>query len=147
MKKFVTALALAGVLATGATAVLAQQNVIEARKDLMKANGQQSGVLTRMARGTDPFDAAKAKAAFDALANTYAKFPTVFPESSKDGDTRAMAAIWTDRPKFDAEIAKAAKNVADNRDKGSASLDGLKQAVAVIGQDCGTCHESFRKPR
>jgi len=25
-------------------------------------------------------------------------------------------------------------------------VDGLKAAVAAIGQNCGNCHETFRKP-
>jgi cytochrome c556 len=113
----------------------------------MKLNNQHAGAMIRMVRGTDPYDAAKAKAAFDQFADTAAKFPALFPDNSKDGDTRAAAAIWTDRAKFNAEIAKFAKDAEAGKTKAVASLDGLKEAMGPIGADCGSCHETFRKPR
>ena len=147
MKKIVSVLAIAAACALGATAVLAQQNPLDARKALMKANNTHAGNMVRMVRGTDPYDAAKATAAFDQWADTAAKFGALFPDNSKDGETRATAAVWTERAKFNAEIAKFAKDVADTRAKGTANLDGLKEAMAVIGRDCGSCHETFRKPQ
>jgi cytochrome c556 len=146
--KIVTALALAALAASvGATAVLAQQDPLAARKALMKGNGQQAGMMVRMTKGEVPFEAAKVTAAFDQWAETAAKFPSLFPANAKDGETRALPAIWTERAKFEAEVAKFAKDVADNRAKAVASLDGLKSAMAAIGKDCGSCHETFRKPQ
>lgn len=63
------------------------------------------------------------------------------------GDTRATPAVWSERPKFDAAIAKFAKDVADQRAAAVKDLDGLKAAMAVVGKDCGDCHEPFRKPQ
>lgn len=145
--KFATAFAVVAIVSLGATAVVAQQDPIAARKALMKANGQHAGVATRMVRGTDPYDAAKVTAAFDQWADTAAKFGALFPDNSKEGDTRALPAIWTERAKFNAEVAKFTKDIADNRAKGTANLDGLKEALAAIGRDCGSCHETFRKPQ
>ena len=146
LKLAIAAAALA-VAACGATAVLAQQNPIEQRQALMKLNGRHAGVMTRMIRGTDPFDAAKVNAGFDQWADTAAKFGALFPDDSKTGDTRALPAVWTERAKFDAAIAKFAKDVADNRAKALTGVDGLKTAVAAVGENCGGCHETFRKPR
>lgn len=146
--KIVTALALAALAASlGATAVLAQQDALEARKALMKGNGREAGAMVRMTKGEVPFDAAKVNAAFDQWTATAAKFPSLFPPNAKEGETRALPAIWTERAKFEAEVAKFAKDVADNRAKAVANLDGLKVAMAAIGKDCGSCHESFRKPQ
>lgn len=146
MKK-VFAVALVAAVALGATAVIAQQDPLAARKALMKLNNDHARVTVGMVRGTTPYDAAKVKEAFDQWADTAKKFGGLFPDNSKDGETRAMPAVWSERAKFDAEIAKFAKDVADNSAKATANLDGLKAAMAVIGKDCANCHETFRKPQ
>jgi len=51
-------------VAVGATTVIAQQDAIAARKALMKATGGQTAVGSKMVKGDDPFDLAKAKAVF-----------------------------------------------------------------------------------
>ncbi len=142
------ALMLAGVVvAASAVTVMAQSDPLEARKALMKGNGREAGAMVKMVKGEAPFDAAKVNAAFDQWTETAAKFPSLFPANAKEGDTRALPAIWTERAKFEAEVAKFAKDVADNRAKAVANLDGLKVAIAAIGTDCGSCHETFRKPQ
>ena len=45
----------------GVTAVTAQQDPIAARKALMKANGEQAAIGSKMSKGEEPFDLAKAK--------------------------------------------------------------------------------------
>lgn len=143
MKRTMFALA---AIALGVSAVAAQQDPIEARKALMKANGRNAGAVGRMVRGQDPFDAAKVDAAFAQWAETAQKLPGLFPENSKTGDTAALPKIWEQRSQFDSLIAKFAKDVADNRDKAK-TLDGLKAVFPVISQDCQTCHENFRRPQ
>jgi cytochrome c556 len=131
---------------TAITSATAQQDAIKARQELMKRSGQQMGVVGRMTRGQDPFDAAKVNAAFDAWADKAQKLPTAFPEASRTGTTNALPKVWEDRAGFGAEIAKFQKDVADNRAKAAANLDGLKQAFPAILNDCNACHEKFRKP-
>jgi cytochrome c556 len=134
----------AGALATGVTAALAQQNILAQRQALMKGNGQQAAIVTRMVRGDEPFDAAKVQVAFNQWAETAAKFPELFPESSRGGKTRALPAVWTKRAEFVAAAQKFGKDVDDYKSK-VATLDGLKAALPVIGQHCGDCHTSFRR--
>lgn len=141
------AVAVVAVVALGATVVVAQQDPLTTRKALMKANNDNARIMTGIVRGTTPFDAAKVNAAFDQWAETAQKFSALFPDNTKDGDTRATAAVWTERPKFNAAIAKFAKDVADNRAAAVKDIDGLKAAMAVVGKDCGDCHETFRKPQ
>jgi cytochrome c556 len=138
----------AGLVATvamAATAVVAQQDAIATRKELMKANGRNAGVIVKMVKGEEAFDANKVKAAFDQWDETATKFPSLFPDSSKDGDTRALPAVWSERAKFDAAIAKFKKDVDDNRAKAMSGADGLKVALAAVGKNCSDCHETFRK--
>jgi cytochrome c556 len=125
----------------------AQQNPIEERRALMKTNGRHSGVITKMVKGEESYDAAKVGQAFDDWETTAKKFGALFPENSKEGDTRALPKIWTDKADFDKMLAKFGNDVAEQKSKATANLDGLKQAMAVVGKDCGDCHKEFRKPQ
>ena len=82
--RFATALAAVVVVALGVTAAVAQQDPIEARKPLMKANGRHAGIVIKMTKGEEPFDAAKVNAAFDQWAETAQKFPALFPRQFQD---------------------------------------------------------------
>jgi cytochrome c556 len=135
-----------GAVVIGITAAFAQQDLIAQRKALMKGNGQQAGIVTRMVRGEEPFDAAKVQTAFAQWAETAQKFPALFADNSKTGDTRALPAVWDKRSEFIAAAAKFGKDVADYKDKVS-TLDGLKAAMPVIGKNCGDCHQAFRRPQ
>ena|SRR5579884_519981 len=146
--RMVTAFAAAGVAASFIIGVAsAQQNPIEARKALMKANGREATLVTKMVKGEEPYDAAKVRAAFDQWEKTAKTIGAYFPENSKDGDTRALPAIWTHKAEFERHLAKFGKDVEEQKAKATTNLDGLKQAMAVVGKDCADCHKEFRKPQ
>src|SRR5262245_12472567 len=94
-------------LAIGVTAVVAQQDPIEARKALMKANGKEAGVGNKMAKGEEPFALEKAKQIFKTYEDTAAKAPNLFPDNSKTGgETAALPAIWENKADFNAKLTK-----------------------------------------
>jgi cytochrome c556 len=135
------------VMACSTGAVIAQSDPIKERMGLMKANGQNAGIVVRMVRGQSTFDAAKVEAAFNQWAETAQKLPGLFPDNSKTGEkTRAAPKIWQAKADFDAKAAAFGKVVAENRDKAKASADGLKVAVAAVGKACDNCHEDYRLP-
>lgn len=137
-------LGLAAALAVAtATFAWAQGNVIEGRQNLMKSNGQQMGVLTPMARGEAPFDAAAAKTAFETIASNITTFPTLFPEGSDTGDTKAGPAIWTDRAGFEATAAKL-QTAATEAAASATTVEALQAAVQTVGAVCGECHQKYR---
>lgn len=139
--------AAATVMLFATTATFAQQDTIKARQDLMKQSGQQLGAANRMVRGQEPFDAAKVNTAFDAFADKAQKLPNLFPAASRQGETRALPKIWDDPKAWTAAINSFAKDVADNRPKAAANLEGLKAAVPAILAHCNSCHEGFRRPQ
>jgi cytochrome c556 len=147
--KFTSTLATAVIAAfcVAATVAIAQQNSVEQRQALMKKNNEHAKAMITMIKGEAPHDVAKVNAAFDQWTETAKQFGSLFPPDSKEGDTRATEAVWSQREKFEAAIANFAKNVADQRKKATSGLDGLKAAMSVVGKDCGNCHETFRKPR
>jgi cytochrome c556 len=115
---------------------------------LMKANNDNAVIVVRMMRGQIPYDAAKVDAAFAQWAETAQKLPGLFPDDSKTGEkTRAAPKIWVTKADFDAKAAAFGKAVAENRDKATASLDGLRAAIPVVGNACDNCHKDYRLGR
>ena len=126
-----------------ASIAYAQGNVIEERQNLMKMNGQAMGILSPMARGEAPFDAAAAKQAFETIVSDMTTFPTLFPEGSETGDTKAGPAIWSDRAGFEATAAKL-RTAAETAATSVTTLEQLQAAVQTVGAVCGECHQTYR---
>jgi cytochrome c556 len=135
--------ALAVIISVGG--LLAQQDPVKTREDLMKKNNDHAKAVVQMMRGQAPFDAAAVDAAFKQWAETAQKLPGLFPDNSKTGgDNRASPKIWVNKMDFDAKAAAFVKAVAENHDKAESSLDGLKAAIPVVGKTCDDCHKEYR---
>jgi cytochrome c556 len=130
-------------VAVGVTAVLAQGDPIAERRALMKKNNQHAKAIGSMIKGGGAYDQAAVDAAFAQWTDTAAKFPKLFPDNSKDGDTRALPKIWSDRKGFDAQIASFAKVVSEGKGKAK-SMDGLKATMPAVTKVCNDCHEGYR---
>src|SRR5450759_2496927 len=88
--------ALAVALSVGA--VIAQQDPVTTREDLMKANNKHALAGVRMIRGQAPFAAAEVAAAFAQGTDTAQKLPIQFPDNSKTGGhSRASRKIWLNK--------------------------------------------------
>ena len=123
---------------------VAAEDYQEQRWALMKDNGAQATVAGRMAQGAAPFDAAAAKAAMEKLAANAAATPALFPPGSEGGD--ALPAIWENFADFEAKataMETAATAAAAAADQG---LEAFGPAFAAVGQSCGACHQTYRKP-
>lgn len=137
-----TVLAVAAV-AVAATAVIAQQDPIAARKAIMKANGQQAQIGTKMVKGEEPFSVDKAKKIF-ATYQDVAKAHALFPDSSKTGDTAALPAIWENKADFDAKLTKLS-NDAKAAEAAVKDEESFKAQFAEVQKNCGGCHQTYRK--
>jgi cytochrome c556 len=70
-----------------------------------------------------------------------------FPDISKEGKTRALPAIWSNRAEFDAlvkDFVTHTKTLADVTENSASAGDEYKAAVAAVGNDCKSCHDKFR---
>lgn len=133
------------VIGFGLETVMAQQDPVKTREDLMKKNNDHAIAVVQMMRGQRPFDAAAVDAAFKQWADTAKVLPSLFPENSKTGgDNRASPKIWVTKKDFDEKAAAFAKAVTDNHDKAKASLQGLQAAIPVVGKACDDCHKEYR---
>jgi len=132
----------------GATAVVAQQDLIEQSHASMKANGKAlGGTLSPMARGDKPYDQAAVDAALAQLEESAKKIPSLYPASVKDvkqtSEYTPSPKIWEDRAGFDAATANFAKAVSEAKGK-IKDLDSLKATMPSIGKSCSGCHETYR---
>lgn len=140
---FLAAAAVA-VVSIAATAVVAQQDPIAARKALMKESGQATAALVKMTKGETPFDLSTAQASFKAYQNIATKMPALFPDNTKTGgETTAAPAIWENMNDFKARFAKFEAD-AKAAEASVKDLDSLKAAVATVTRNCGGCHETYR---
>jgi cytochrome c556 len=134
-------------IVAGVHVVLAQQDAIKMRKDIMGENAKQwYGVVGRTVRGQLPYDQAKIDAAFASVAGSLPKFATLFPADSKPttkADYDASPKVWEDKAGFDAKAANMTKLIADNRGKAK-DTESLKAVFQTINQGCDSCHETYR---
>jgi cytochrome c556 len=139
------AIAAVGVLTMSGFGVLAQQgDPIEQRQNLMKNNQEQVRTLSGMARGQAPFNAATAQAAFQRLEQNARQTPALFPAGSHQGKTAALPVIWERKADFDARAAKLEQD-AKAAQTGITDQASLQAAVQRVGQNCGGCHETYRR--
>jgi len=135
----------AGLLAIGVSAAIAQSNVVEQRQGLMKEMAAQTRPIGAMLRGQEAFDLAKVQASLKVFAESSQKAAPLFPESSKNAEkTEALPAIWENKAKFDASMTKFTQDaqaaMAAIKDEAS-----FKAEMPKVLQNCGGCHNDFRK--
>src|SRR5689334_10065002 len=107
-------------VAVGATAVHAQNTqAVALRQATMKQYGRAMVVLGKIAKGDMAFDLSTIQATLKTIEETSLKAKTVFPESSKIGETNTLPAAFKRKPdlfaRFDAlaRDANAASAVVD----------------------------------
>lgn len=140
-----TVLAVTG-LALGMSAAFAD-DPIAARQALMKENGKQAAYGTKLMKGEEPFDLAKAKAIFATYQNAASKVPALFPDDSKSGhDTEALPAIWEHKDDFTARLKKLGE---DSKAAETKVVDEatFKTTFPAVQKNCGGCHENYRKKK
>lgn len=140
LRPLLTIAALVGVT----TAVIAQSDPIETRRNLMKAVGAQTRIGTQMVQGKEPFEAAKAKEILRVYGEAAEKVHQHFPETSKTGGgTTAAPTIWESqadfRARFDAWGAGIKKAAATTND-----LESFKASFGELTKACGSCHQTYR---
>lgn len=138
------AAAAVAVVSIAATAVVAQQDPIAARKALMKESGQATAAVVKMVKGEAPFDLATAQKSMKTYQDIAGKMPALFPPNSMTGgETTAAPAIWEKMDDFKAGFVKFAAD-AKAAEASIKDLDSLKAAVATVTRNCGGCHETYR---
>ena len=81
------------------------------------------------------------------LARWARSMPVLFPAGSNLGRTEAAAAVWTDRPGFEAAAARYAEAATKLAELAAANdKAGFAAQYQVVGETCGGCHKVYRLP-
>lgn len=143
--KTISSLVFCSFVALGGSLVIAQDAVpmtaeaaYAARVELMRSNGATM-------RGAADLTGEPAIAAMTTMVTNFETIPSLFPEGSGGGGSRALPAIWED---FDAFTAIAETGAAAARTALEAATAGdnaaYLAALEQIGPACGACHQKFR---
>ena len=139
-------LIVAGVVALGVSAVVAQTSVIKDRQDAMKQMGAATKGPGGMLKGTEPFNLATVQTSLRSIADAATKAQPLFPEGSGQGDTAAAPKIWQTKADFDNKMkglaAAANKALADIKDEAT-----VKTSFPEVAKNCGGCHTDYRLKR
>lgn len=141
MKRLILAISAAAFVASAAFA-----DPITERKALMKERGALVGQIAPIAKGEQPFDAAKVAEVFAALeanANKYHVEELITPDSMT-GDTKASPKIWEDLAGFTAAVEKYRADVASAVAANPQDIDALRTEFGKITSNCGSCHQAWR---
>ena len=127
----------------------AQQDIVSARIALMKANAKSVfGDLSKIVKGTRPYDQAVVDAALAQLQDASSKIGSLYPPSTKglkapNDEYSASVKIWNNKPDFESRGANLGKVVTDNKAKIN-DLYSLKAAYPSLEGACTGCHEVYR---
>ena len=137
-------------IAIGITAVAAQSEPIIKQRNALMNTMWKDGFASpyRMAKGREPFDAAKVEAGLAKMADIVAQLPPLWPPNSKppakpNAKYSSSLKIWDNKPDFEAKLAKLAESIKDNRGKAK-DLDSVKTVVNDINQNCDNCHDAYQ---
>lgn len=118
------------------------------RHTLMEQVGETTGVLAAMARGEADYDPRAAVVGMRLYRAVGAAFPYMFPEGSETGnETRAAAAIWSDREGFIAAANKLEADATAAIATAGTGLEAFQAAFGAVAQNCRACHETYRTAR
>jgi len=161
-KGFRKAVALGALTLTGSASLMAQtppapgaapagptpaERAIEYRQAVYKVVAGNFGPLSQAAQGKADFKPESASKQATRLAQIATFIGDAYPDISKEGKTRALPAIWSNRKDFDqivADLTTHTKTLAEVAENSSSAGDEFKAAVAAVGNDCKACHDKFR---
>ena len=76
------------------------------------------------------------------------QIPEAFRDKVITKKSRAKAAIWKQKDKFDGIARKLSKAVGKFENEAARrNLSKMKKAMKAIGKNCGACHKAFRKKK
>ena len=117
----------------------------ELRQAAMKKVGGAIGLLSTMAKGDAPFDAAAAQGAFATMNSVAKEYVSFFPVGSETGfETEASPAIWEKMDEFKAKVAKFEADTGAATAMTFADAGAVGAAIGLVAENCGACHQAFR---
>lgn len=138
----------APVLAIGAAAYsqAPQADPVSQRQAMMKQFGLAMRDTAPIAMGKTPFDAATVDAKMAIVERNATTLKTLFPTpTGAEKKTEADPKIWQQKAEFTRRLDQLAETAGKARTAKDAAE--LKESFMAIGQDCKSCHETFRQKK
>jgi cytochrome c556 len=123
------------------------ERAIEYRQAVFKVVQGNFQPLAQVAQGRAEFKAEVATKQSARLAQIATFIGDAHPDMSREGKTRALPVIWSNRAEFDAilkDFAAHTRTLAEVTENSSSAGEEYKAAVAAVGNDCKACHDKFR---
>jgi cytochrome c556 len=135
-------------LSTSSSDLFAQEDVIEKRKALMKANNE--AISKSIKKAVEEKDYATIELKAKDIMQGLQKAESLFPKGSISEKSRAHPDIWEKPDQFKKDFAKAIKSAeALSKAAGTKNEADVTVKVKELGNPkegaCGECHNTFRK--
>lgn len=137
----------AALLLAGTAAAQSPAEVVQQRREGLRAMGAHSEAMAAIARaGGDPRPAV---ARIEEMERFFATFPARFPAGTQQGapglDTRALPNIWADFAAFERLNANLRTRLAALKETAAAgNAQAFPAALQATGAACGECHRPNR---
>jgi len=124
--------------------------VIKARQSYMQLVKWNAGPLFAMAKGEMDYNPELAAmlaanlAALSGMQNGGSMWIEGSDNVAYEGETRALAEIWSNNSGFIDAYDNWSDAVAGLQDTASFDLDSLRDGVGALGKSCKGCHDDFR---
>lgn len=136
--KFAAAAALGMTMVAGA----AFADIVDERVKGFKAHVENLKAVKAAVESGNASDAVVPAEAMVVYAKT---IPSLFPEGSGTGDTRALPAIWSDWAGFEKAAADHVDAVVELQAAAeSGDAAALGEQLKATGATCGACHKAYR---
>ena len=131
----------------GDESVARANQAIKTRKAVFTLIGANFGPIGAVLQGKAPFDGTEALKRAERVSFLAALTPEVFPDISKNGDTKAKPEIWENRAAFDKhgqDLIEHANALVTTLRKDKNNVDTFKTAATALAADCKGCHDDFK---
>lgn len=136
---------IATVALTFTSPLIAGDDPLHERHELMEGVGDAAKPIGQMLKGEQDFDAAVVMTSLKTFDEAAAQFGELFPPGSETGEgTEAAPAIWEDRAGFDKALATWSDAVDAAIAANPQTVEETKTVAGPVFNACKGCHDDYR---
>lgn len=132
-------------IAVTPTILLAEDDPVHDRHELMEGVGDAAKPVGAMLKGEAPYDAKALQESMAIFLEASERFGKLFPPGSESGeDSRAAPAVWEDPAGFDEALNDWHDAINAAIASSPATLDAARPVVGPVFNACKNCHDGYR---
>ena len=117
--------------------------IVKARMEAMKELAKSMKHLSKVSRGTLPFETEAIVEIFNAIENNASNTPELFSVYAIDPTSEAGTEIWENFEDF-TKKAQSLESIANELALTVNAKDQLQSAMMALGSSCKSCHSKYR---